>query len=63
MVATLLALVPKVLLSIGMRLLSEAVLEQLLVWVLEKLAASTKTKVDDELLEMVKSALEKKKDA
>jgi len=63
MIATLLALVPKVLLSIGMRLLSEAVLEQLLVWVLEKLAASTKTKVDDELLEMVKSALEKKKDA
>lgn len=57
----LLAMLPKVLMSLGMRLLSEKLLEELLIWLLEKLAASSKTKVDDELLEMVKKALAEKK--
>lgn len=63
MLTTLVALVPKVLMSIGMKLLSEKLLEQLILWGFEKLAASTKTKVDDELYAMVKAALEKKTDA
>ena len=44
----------KVLLS----LLTEKALKTLLFWLLEKLAKSSKTKVDDELLEIVKTAYE-----
>ena len=63
MMSTLLALLPKVLLSIGMRLLSEEMLENLLLWALEKLSQSTKTKVDDEIFAMIKKALEDKHEA
>lgn len=60
MLATLAALLPKVLMSIGIKLLSESVLEKLILFAAEKLAKSTKTRVDDELFEIVKKALEKK---
>lgn len=60
-ISALVTLLPKVLLSIGIRMLSEETIEKLLIWGMEKLAASTKTTVDDELLQMVKDALAKKK--
>ena len=43
--------------SIGMALLSEAVIKKLVIWGLEKLVESTKTTADNELLEMVKKAI------
>ena len=55
----LFAMLPKVLMGIGMQLMSEKLLEELILWSLEKLAKSSKTKVDDELFEMVKKALKK----
>ena len=58
--ATLAALLPKVLMSIGMRLLSEKLLEELILFGLKKLSESTKTKVDDEIFKMVEEALNKK---
>ena len=58
--AMLIALLPKILLSLGIRLLNEKLVEELLIWGIGKLAASTKTNVDDELYEMVKKALDKK---
>ena len=62
MVNALFAMVPKVLFRIGMQLLSEKVLEELILWSLEKLAKSSKTTIDDELFEIVKKALEEKKE-
>ena len=61
MINALFAMVPKVLFSIGMKVLSEKLLEELLLWSLQKLAESSKTTVDDELFAMVKKALEDKK--
>jgi len=55
--SALLAMLPKVLLSIGMKLLSEKLVEELLIWGVGKLAKATKTKVDDELYEIVVSKL------
>lgn len=58
--ATLLTMLPKILLSLGMKLLSEKLIEELLIWGIGKLAGMTKTKVDDEIYEMVVKHLDKK---
>ena len=55
----MLAVLPKVLLSLGMKLLSEKLVEELLLWSLGKLADMTKTKVDDELYQLVTKHLNK----
>jgi len=55
----LLTLLPKVIGSLFMRLLSEKLLEELILWGLKKLAASTKTRVDDELYAMAEKQLKK----
>jgi hypothetical protein len=47
------------LLSLGTKLLTEKLLEELLLYILGALAKSTKTKVDNELLDMVKKHLGK----
>lgn len=57
MVGTLLNVLGKVVLSMGMKLVAEEALEDLIIWAMEKLAASTKTKVDDELAAIVKKHL------
>ena len=41
-------------------LLTEKALKTLLFWLLDKLAKSSKTEVDDELLEIIKTAYEAK---
>lgn len=53
------AVVSKILMGIGLKLLSEKVIEDLILFAFEKLSQSTKTKVDDELLKIVKDALGK----
>lgn len=55
----LLLMIPKVLMNLGISLMSEALIEELLLWSLSKLAKHTKTKVDDELLAMAKKHLGK----
>ena len=50
----LFAIVPKVLINIGISLLSEKLIEELFWWGFEKLAKHTKTNIDNELLEMSK---------
>lgn len=50
----------KMLTGMAMKLLSEKLLEELLLWCLKKLAESTKTKVDNELLAMVEKHLAEK---
>lgn len=50
----------KTLLSLGIKLLTEKYLEELIIWILTKLAKSTKTKVDDELVEITKKHLKKR---
>jgi hypothetical protein len=47
------SIVMKALMSMGMKLLTEKFLEEIIVWGMKKLAASTKTKIDDELAETV----------
>ena len=57
MVATLLALIPRVFLGILSKMLSEKLLSELLtklmVYGLEKLAANTENKLDDDLVKTV----------
>lgn len=53
------SIIIKALSSLGLRLLSEKLIEELILWGLEKLAKSSKTRVDDELLEMAKRHLGK----
>ncbi len=48
----------KSLLSIGTKLLTEALLEELLMFSLEKLSKMSKTKVDDQLVNIIKKHLE-----
>ena len=48
----------KVLLGMGMKLVAAEVVEELLIWVLGRLVLLTDSKVDDELLELVKKHLE-----
>ena len=48
----------KTITSMGLRLLSEKVLEELFMWILDKLVKSSNTKYDDELLDMVKRHLD-----
>jgi hypothetical protein len=43
--------------SIALKLLTSEALQDLLIWTVEKLAASTKTNVDDELVVMIKKHL------
>ena len=62
MLSTLAGLLPKVLLSIAMKLLTEEALEALIIFALDKLAKSTKTTVDDELVVFVKKSLGKADD-
>ena len=59
--AVVISVVSKALLSLGMKLLSEKLLEQLIVYSLGKLAESTKTSIDDEIYKLVKGHLEAKK--
>lgn len=58
--SALITMIPKILMSIGMKLLSEKLIEELLLWALGKLSMMTKTKVDDEIYEMVMKHLDKK---
>ena len=55
---TLLSVAAKTAMGIGMRLLSEKLIEEIILWGLKKLALSSKTKIDDELYQMVEKALE-----
>ena len=48
----------KTLVSIGTKLLTEALLEELIIFTLEKLSKSTKSKADDELVSIIKKHLE-----
>jgi len=61
MIGTLIAMLPKVLLGIVGKLLTESmlaeVLEKVVIYVLEKLAKNTKTDVDDQIVAMVKERL------
>lgn len=50
----------KMLSGLAMKLLSEKLLEELLLWSLEKMAQSTRTKVDDQLYKLVKEHLDGK---
>lgn len=59
--SALLTLIPKVLLSLGMKLLSEKLIEDLLIWGLGKLAGMTKTDIDDQIYQMVVDHLDEKK--
>jgi hypothetical protein len=59
MLSILTSALGKVLLSIAVKLVAEDALEDLLIFGLAKLAGSTKTAVDDELLALVKKHLEK----
>lgn len=58
----MLSLVKKALLTVGKKLilaaLSEAVLKKLAIGLLNEIAKRTKTKLDDELLEEIKKALD-----
>lgn len=45
--------------SVLSALLTEAFIKELVVYLLEKLAASTKNKLDDEIVQKVKEALKK----
>ena len=56
--SVVISVISKALLSLGMKLLSEKLLEQLIVFSLGKLAESTKTKVDDKIFKIVKEHLE-----
>ena len=47
----------KALVSIGTKLLTEALIEELVVFTLDKISKSTKSKADDELVAMVKKHL------
>ena len=47
------------LLGLGMKLVTAAVIEKVVILLLERLVKSTKSTVDDELLEVVKEALSK----
>lgn len=47
----------KLLLSIVLKMVSSDALEDLLIWALENLARATNTKIDDELVEIVKKYL------
>ena len=49
------------LLGLGMKLVTAAVIEKVVIILLERLVKSTKSTVDDELLEVVKEALSKLK--
>jgi hypothetical protein len=49
----------QMLISLGTKLLTEALLEELLIFTLEKMAKLTKSKVDDELVDMIKKHLDK----
>lgn len=49
----------KVLTSIGIRLLSEKVIEQLILFALKKLSEMSKTNIDDDLYKIVEEALNK----
>lgn len=51
------SMVAKMLVAIGIKLLKESVLEDILIWALESLAESTKTKVDDKIVDIVKKGL------
>lgn len=51
------SLLSKAMLSIAMKLLASAALEDLLVWLADSLAKLTKTNVDDELVTVIKKAL------
>lgn len=53
------AIILKALMGMGAKLLTEQLIEELVVWGMDLLAKSTKTKVDDELAEMVKKHLGK----
>lgn len=47
----------KALTSIGLVLLSEAMIKEFIIWLAEKVANSTKTTIDNEFVEMVKRHL------
>ena len=49
----------KIAMSIGTRLLTEAALEELILYLLKKLSQSTKTKIDDEIYQLVEKHLNK----
>lgn len=51
----------KVLLDMGMRMITGPFLEEMIVWALKKASASTKTNIDDEIVDMVVKALEENK--
>jgi len=52
------SVVLKMLMSLGAKLLTEALLEELLMFSLKKLAKSSKTKIDDELVKIVEKHLD-----
>lgn len=47
----------KVLVTLGTKLLAEAALTELFIFMAQKLAESTKTKADDQLVEIIKKHL------
>lgn len=47
----------KLISSVALKLLTSEALQDLLIWSVEKLASSTKTHVDDELVAMIKKHL------
>ncbi len=49
--------------SIAMKLLTSDALQDLFIWSAEKLAANTKSSVDDELVDIIKKHLEKADEA
>ena len=53
------SMVIKMLVSMGTKLLTEALLEELVLFILRKLAESSKTKIDDEIYNMVEKHLNK----
>ena len=50
-------LIFKTLMSMGMKLLTEAFIEDIILWGMKKLSESSKTKVDDELYKKVEKTL------
>ena len=48
--------------SIGMKMLSAALFERLIIWAIKKMAANSKFDWDDQLVEMIEGHLEKKKE-
>lgn len=57
---TLLVVVPKVLMNIGVSLLSEKLVEELFWWLFKKIADHTKTKIDNEIYQIAYRQRQKK---